>query len=102
MKYRVTQAPFGVPIGFVMRLTESQAEPRAARLRRRDDGAYEVTEPIEFKAGERIEIVEGDLGRYEEGRLEKIEESPVAQSSRRVMREENASDRQTGGGTAAG
>lgn len=36
----------------VLQLTDSQARDRTGKIRKREDGAYDVLHPIEFKAGE--------------------------------------------------
>ena len=53
-RYQVTgvKAIFGP--GFVLELTEGQAQPRLSNLRKLGQGRYSVTTPVEFKQGEVI------------------------------------------------
>jgi hypothetical protein len=45
-----------LPAGLKLRLVESQAQPRALRLKIVGKGLYEVQEPVQFKAGEVIDV----------------------------------------------
>lgn len=85
MKYRVEQGPFRFGPGFVLGLAPEQARPRLHRLEAREDG-FVVVAPVEFKTGEVIELVAGDLGRAWVGRLEPVEPEPAAKPARRRRR----------------
>lgn len=63
MKYRIDEGPVGIGPGFVLALTTEQVVHRVHRLRPRQDGAYDVLEPLQFKAGEVIDVLSGDLGK---------------------------------------
>lgn len=45
-----------LPAGLKLRLVDSQAQPRALRLKIVGKGLYEVQEPVQFKAGEVIDV----------------------------------------------
>ncbi len=63
--YEVVGPVARFPVGFVLGLRPEQAKARAHRLRKTDDG-YEVVEPVEFKRGEVVHVIAGDVGK---GRL---------------------------------
>lgn len=63
MRYRIDAGPFSFGPGFVLGLSEAQSNPRLHRLEARGDDVFAVIEPIEFKAGEEVEVLAGDLGR---------------------------------------
>lgn len=85
MRFRVERLPFRFPAGFVLALSPEQARDRLHRLAPRADG-FEVLTPVEFKAGEIVDIVAGDLGRAWVGRLEPLDPEPAAKRSRRKRR----------------
>jgi hypothetical protein len=63
MKYRIEEGPIRLGPGFVLALTPEQLVHRSDRLNRRDDGSYAVVEPVEFKTGEVVEVLEGEIGK---------------------------------------
>lgn len=76
MKYRIDEGPFSFGPGFVLGLTDAQAEPRRHRLEPREDGVYGVIEPVEFKAGEEVEVIAGDVGRAALDRMTELGGDP--------------------------
>lgn len=62
MRYRVESGPLRVGPGVILGLTDQQAAGRAHRLNRIDVG-FAPTDVVEFKAGEVVEIVSGDVGK---------------------------------------
>lgn len=50
------------PAGFILKLTAEQAAARAHRLRPVDTG-HAVMEPVEFKRGEIVGVLAGDIGK---------------------------------------
>ena len=62
----------------LIQLTDAQASVRKGSLKEtKKKGVYEITEPIQFKAGEEIIVEEGTLGRDQ---AECLEESGKAGS----------------------
>lgn len=59
MKKYVTEKSVKLASGEVG-LTDAQAEPRAGRLKKIKKGVYEITGPIEFKAGEVLYLEKPD------------------------------------------
>lgn len=62
MRYRVEIGPLRVGPGVILGLTDQQAAGRAHMLNRIDLG-FVPTAPVEFKSGEVVEIVSGDVGK---------------------------------------
>lgn len=62
MRYRVDVGPLRVGPGVILGLTDEQVSGRAHVLNRIDLG-FVPTAPVEFKAGEVVEIVSGDVGK---------------------------------------
>lgn len=56
-RYRVV-ATLSLFTGSVVGLSEAQHEPRESHLHARGDGVYEVTAPVQFKAGEELGVVD--------------------------------------------
>ncbi len=54
--YEVTGKHITFGIGTELKLLESQAESRATSLKRKGKDIFEVTEPVQFKRGEKIII----------------------------------------------
>ena len=48
--------PITFPAGAKLRLMEGQAAPRLHRLKSLGKGLYEAAEPVQFKAGERLDL----------------------------------------------
>lgn len=68
MRYRVEVGPLRVGPGVILGLTDHQARGRAHNLDRIDLGFVPIA-PVEFKAGEVVEIVSGDVGKAMLARL---------------------------------
>ena len=83
MKYRVENGPFGFGQGFVLRLTEEQAGPRMHRLQRSGDEFMVIDKPVEFKTGEIVEVIAGDIGRGGQDRLVALDAPPKVQPADR-------------------
>lgn len=73
MRYRVESGVLRLGPGFVLGLTPEQAMPRRHNLRIEGEHAVVVV-PVEFKAGETIDIVAGDLGAAALDRLVALDE----------------------------
>ncbi len=54
--YEITGKHITFGIGTELKLSESQAESRATSLKRKGKDIFEVTEPVQFKRGEKITI----------------------------------------------
>ena len=54
--YEITGKHITFGIGTELKLIESQAESRATSLKRKGKDIFEVTEPVQFKRGEKITI----------------------------------------------
>lgn len=59
--YEVTGKPVTFGIGMELKLSESQAETRSASLKKKKKDIYEVIHPVQFKQGEQITVVTGDV-----------------------------------------
>ena len=59
--YEVTGKPVTFGIGLELKLSESQAEARSASLKKKKKDIYEVIHPVQFKQGEKITVVTGDV-----------------------------------------
>lgn len=59
--YTVTGRAAAFGVGMVLALSPSQAEARKSRLSPCGAGAFRVVEPVEFKAGESITVIFGDV-----------------------------------------
>ena len=61
-KYKVTGVKVRFGSGFVLALSDEQAEIRAAQLEKtKRKGQYNVLSTVEFKQGEEIGVVKGDI-----------------------------------------
>lgn len=71
--YKVTTqyATFG--IGIVLQLSESQAAAREHSLIKKGKNTFEVIDPVQFKSGEVIGLVKGQISRFLEDRLVEME-----------------------------
>jgi hypothetical protein len=84
MKYRIDVGPFAFGPGFVLRLTEEQAASRMHRLVHRTGSDFEVVDkPVEFKTGEIVEVVAGDIGRAGQDRLVNLDADRIDREARR-------------------
>jgi len=54
--YEITGKHITFGIGTELKLSESQAESRATSLKRKGKDIFEVTEPVQFKRGEKITL----------------------------------------------
>jgi len=86
MRYRVIEAAVQFGPGIVLGLTAEQAAARRHRLMPAADG-FTVAEPVEFKVGEVVEVLAGDVGKGLADRLvpadQPVPERPVAASAPR-------------------
>lgn len=70
MLYKIFNQAFGFGVGTVLRLTPQQAADRMHNLEPVEPaegakfaGEFRVTRPVEFKAGETIELLAGEVGK---------------------------------------
>lgn len=69
-RYKVTGIKVRFGPGFVLDLGNEQAAARSARLDKVKGGHYRVQEAVEFKRGEEIGVVKGDVPKSWQGFLE--------------------------------
>lgn len=61
-KYKVTGVKVRFGSGFILALSDDQAETRPTQLKKtKKKGQYEVLSTVEFKQGEEIGVVKGDI-----------------------------------------
>lgn len=61
-KYKVTGVKVRFGSGFILALSDDQAETRSTQLKKtKKKGQYEVLSTVEFKQGEEIGVVKGDI-----------------------------------------
>lgn len=61
-KYKVTGVKVRFGSGFILALSDDQAETRPTQLKKtKKEGQYEVLFTVEFKQGEEIGVVKGDI-----------------------------------------
>lgn len=61
-KYKVTGVKVRFGSGFILALSDDQAEIRSAQLKKaKKKGQYEVLSTVEFKQGEEIGVVKGEI-----------------------------------------
>ncbi len=61
-KYKVTGVKVRFGSGFILALSDDQAETRPTKLKKtKKKGQYEVLSTVEFKQGEEIGVVKGDI-----------------------------------------
>lgn len=60
-QYEITGVKVSFAPGFILGLTERQAQPRLQSLRKLDGNLYSVISPVEFKRGEVIGIPDGNV-----------------------------------------
>ena len=91
-KYRVqaTKATFGV--GMRLRLSDAQSSVRVLSLLKRGNDIFEVRHPVEFKQGEIIEVMNGNISRLLEGHLQIINEDKQSSQQQIVNANNNGSD----------
>jgi hypothetical protein len=84
MHYRVDGAPFSFGPGFVLGLSDEQAAPRRHHLAPASRG-FTVLRTVQFKVGEIVEVIAGDIGRVGPELLSPLEpeEAEPAPASRR-------------------
>ena len=61
--YEVVGSPVTFGIGIELKLSDHQAKIRASSLQKKKSEIYTVTEPIQFKIGEKITIVSENLSK---------------------------------------
>ena len=61
--YKVTGHIAIIGVGIVLKLSSSQAETRASSLKQKKKGIYIVLEPVQFKQGEEITIISGNVSK---------------------------------------
>ena len=61
--YKVTGHIAIIGVGIVLKLGSSQAETRASSLKQKKKDIYIVLEPVQFKQGEEIIIVSGNVSK---------------------------------------
>ena len=62
-KYRVTGNITVFGVGMVLKLSSSQANIRASSLKRKSKDSYLVVEPVQFKQGEEIIVISGNVSK---------------------------------------
>lgn len=61
--YKVTGHIAIIGVGIVLKLSNSQAETRASSLKQKKKDIYIVLEPVQFKQGEEIIIISGNVSK---------------------------------------
>ena len=61
--YKVTGHIAILGVGIVLKLSSSQASIRQSSLKQKSKGTYTVLEPVQFKQGEEIIIVSGNVSK---------------------------------------
>jgi hypothetical protein len=61
--YKVTGHIAIIGVGIVLKLSSSQAETRASSLKQKKKDIYIVLEPVQFKQGEEITIISGNVSK---------------------------------------
>ena len=61
--YKVTGHIAVIGVGIVLKLTSSQFETRTSSLKQKKKGIYIVLEPVQFKQGEEIIIISGNVSK---------------------------------------
>lgn len=61
--YKVTGHKVILGVGITLKLTKSQASTRNHALKQNKNGIYSVLEPVEFKQGEIITIISGNISK---------------------------------------
>lgn len=62
-KYRVTGNITVFGVGMVLKLSSSQANIRASSLKGKSKDSYLVVEPVQFKQGEEIVVISGNVSK---------------------------------------
>ena len=62
-KYKVTGHIAALGVGMVLKLSSSQASIRQSSLKQKSKDTYVVLEPVQFKQGEEIVIVSGNVSK---------------------------------------
>lgn len=60
--YKVTHTVI-LDIGTIVKLSENQLRARTPSLKKKRGGVYEVIEPVQFKKGEEVTIVSGNVSK---------------------------------------
>ncbi len=82
-QYEVTGVKAGFSPGMVLNLTDEQYQPRAHLLKKTGKDKYEVISRVEFKNGERIGVVKGEVAKVDLLDLDKPQEDkPLANMSK--------------------
>jgi hypothetical protein len=61
--YKVIGNPAIFGVGMVLKLTKSQSDTRSFLLKQKNKNIYAVMEPVQFKLGEEITIVSGNVSK---------------------------------------
>lgn len=77
-RYQVTGFKAQFPAGFVLSLTAEQAKPRSHNLKDLKQGRFEVINPVEFKKGEVVAVIKGQVAKGSLGLLTEIEDKKAA------------------------
>ena len=62
-KYKVTGHIAILGVGIVLKLSDSQASIRQSSLKQKSKDTYTVLEPVQFKQGEEIVIISGNVSK---------------------------------------
>jgi hypothetical protein len=61
--YKVTGHIAIIGVGIILKLSNSQSSTRASSLKQKKKGIYIVLEPVQFKQGEEITIISGNVSK---------------------------------------
>ena len=77
--YKVTGHIAILGVGIVLKLTKDQFSIRTQKLKCRSKNIYKVLEPVQFKQGEEITVVSGDISKAVLMNLEDISKKTARQ-----------------------
>jgi len=82
-QYEVTGVKAGFSPGMILNLTDEQYQPRAHLLKKMGKEKYEVISRVEFKNGEKIGVIKGEVAKVDLLDLDKPQEDkPLANMSK--------------------
>ena len=93
-KYKVTGHMAMIGVGMILKLSKSQASIRVLSLKQKSKDTYIVLEPVQFKQGEEIIIVSGNVSKSLLNNLIDLSEDKKSEDKKSTNNKQSSSKNQ--------